>query len=65
MAVVVLGVLGQHGCGMPLVDDQEVGEELAPNAADEAFGDPVRPRCPDGRLDVRTSMAVNTARTRR
>ena len=51
VAVVVLGVLGQHGCGMPLVDDQDAVEELAPDAADEAFGDPVGPRCPDRRLD--------------
>src|SRR6478609_87147 len=37
VAHVVLGVLGQHGCGMPLVDDQDAVEELAPDAADEAF----------------------------
>ena len=29
VAVVVLGVLGQHGCGMPLADDQDAIEEFA------------------------------------
>jgi hypothetical protein len=46
MAVVVLGVRGQHGDGMPLVDDQDAVEELGPDAADEAFSDRVGPAVP-------------------
>jgi len=46
MAVVVLLVLAEHGGGMPLVDDQDAVEELAPDAADVAFGDPVWPGVP-------------------
>ena len=38
VAVVVLGVRGQHGCGVPLVDDQASVEEFAADAADDAFG---------------------------
>jgi hypothetical protein len=29
VVVVVIGVLGQHGCGVPLVDDQEAVEKFA------------------------------------
>jgi len=39
----VLLELAQHGCGVPLVDDQETVEEFAADGADEAFGDRVRP----------------------
>jgi hypothetical protein len=46
VAVVVLGVLGQHGCGMPLVGDEDSVEEFAADAADETFGDRVGPRRP-------------------
>ena len=51
VVVVVLGVLGQHGCGMPLVDDQEAVEEFAADRPDEAFGGRIGPRCPHRRLD--------------
>jgi hypothetical protein len=47
----VVLVLAEHGSGMPLVDDQDAVEEFAANAADEAFGDRVGPRCPDRCLD--------------
>jgi hypothetical protein len=30
-------VLAKHGCGMPLVGDEDAVEELASDAADEAF----------------------------
>jgi hypothetical protein len=39
-------VLAKHGCGMPLVGDEDAVEELASDAADEAFGDGVGPRRP-------------------
>jgi hypothetical protein len=45
VVVVVALVLAQHGCGVPLVDDQEAVEEFTANAADEMFGDRVSPRC--------------------
>jgi hypothetical protein len=44
-------VLARHGCGMPLVGDEDAVEELASDAADEAFGDGVGPRCPHWCLD--------------
>jgi hypothetical protein len=44
-------VLAKHGCGMPLVGDEDAVEELASDAADEAFGDRVGPRCPHWCLD--------------
>jgi hypothetical protein len=28
MAVVVLGVLGEHGCGMPLFGDEDAGVQV-------------------------------------
>ena len=51
MAVEVLLVLAEHGHGVPLVDDQGAVEEFAADAADEAFGDRVGPRCPHRCLD--------------
>jgi hypothetical protein len=51
MAVVVVLVLGEHCCGMPLVDDQDAVEELAADGAPEPFGDRVGPRRPHRRLD--------------
>ena len=36
--------LAEHGCGVPLVDDQEAVEEFAADGADEAFGDRVGQR---------------------
>jgi hypothetical protein len=51
VVVVVLGVMGQHGCGMPLVDDQEAVEEFAADRPDKAFGGRIRPRCTHRRLD--------------
>ena len=44
VVVVVALVLAQHGCGVPLVDDQEAVEEFTANAADKTFGDRVSPR---------------------
>ena len=49
--VVMVLVLAKHGCGMPLVGDEDAVEELASDAADEAFGDGVGPRCPHWCLD--------------
>jgi hypothetical protein len=46
MVVVVLGVLAQRNCGVPLVGDEESVEELAADGADEAFGDRVRTAAP-------------------
>src|SRR4051812_45271382 len=46
VAVVVRGVLGQQGCRVPLVGDEDAVEEFAADAADEAFGDGVGLRCP-------------------
>jgi hypothetical protein len=51
VAVVVLGVRRQHGCGVSLVGDEDAVEELAADGADEAFGDRVGPRCPHWCLD--------------
>jgi hypothetical protein len=36
VAVVVVLVYAEHGCGLPLVDDQGAVEEFAADAADEA-----------------------------
>ena len=51
MAVVVVRVLAENGGGVPLVDDEDLVEELAADGADEPFGDRVGPRrphrCPD------------------
>ena len=53
--VVVTLELVQHGCSLPLVDDQKTVEQFAANGANEAFRDCVRSRrayrCPDD-LDV-------------
>ena len=51
VAVVMLGVLGQHGDGLPLIDDQGAVEEFAADGADEPFGDRVGPRRPHRRPD--------------
>src|SRR3954452_2916889 len=42
--VVVALELAEHGCGVPLVDDQKTVEEFAADGADKALGDRVRPR---------------------
>ena len=34
----------QHGCGVPLIDDQKTVEEFAADRADEALGDRVGQR---------------------
>ena len=60
-AVVMLGVLDQYGCGMPLVGDEDAVEELAADGADEAFDDCVGPRARAGLWMVRMSVAVKTA----
>ena len=44
VVVVVARVLPKHGCGVPLVDDQDVVEDFPADRADEAFGDRVGPR---------------------
>jgi hypothetical protein len=49
MTVVVPLVLTKHRGGVPLIDDQEVVEELTAKGADEAFG--VGPRRSYRRLD--------------
>ena len=51
VAVVVLLVLVKYGGGVPLIDDQDAVEKLAPDAADETFSDCVGPWCPHRRLD--------------
>jgi hypothetical protein len=51
VTVVMMLVLRKHGCGVPLVDDQDAVEEFAAEAADEAFGNCVGPRCPARRSD--------------
>jgi hypothetical protein len=38
MAVVVLGVLGQHCRGIPLAGDEDAAEEFAADAVDGVFG---------------------------
>jgi hypothetical protein len=43
VVVVVVLVFGQRRCGVALVDDEDVVEEFAADAADEALGDRVRP----------------------
>ena len=43
VVVVMLFVLAQHRCGVPLVDDQHAVEEFAANGADKALGDRVGP----------------------
>ena len=43
--------LAQHGCSVPLVDDQKAVEQFAADGADEAFRDRVRARCVHWRLD--------------
>ena len=43
--------LAEHGCSVLLIDDQKTVEEFASDAADEAFGDRVGPRCPHRSLD--------------
>jgi hypothetical protein len=53
-------VLAKHGCGMALVGDEDAVEELASDAADEAFGDGVGRGARTGVWMMRTSMAVNT-----
>jgi hypothetical protein len=47
MIVVVALELAEHGCGVSLIDDQEVVEQFAADSADEALGDRVRSRCPN------------------
>jgi hypothetical protein len=59
--VVMVLVLTKHGCGMPLVDDEDAVEQFAAEAADEAFGDRVGPRCPYRCPDDAAPTAVKTA----
>ena len=46
VAVVMLFVLAQHRCRVPLVGDEDAVEEFATDGADEALGDRVGPWCP-------------------
>ena len=46
--VVVLDVLGEHGLQMAAAEDERPVEALAPQRADDAPTDRVRPRCSDG-----------------
>ena len=43
----VLDVLGEHGFEMAASEDEHPLEPLAPDGADHALADRVRPRCPD------------------
>jgi hypothetical protein len=47
MIVVVALELAEHSCGVSLIEDQGVIEQLAADSADEALGDRVRSRCPN------------------
>ena len=47
MIVVVALELAEHGCGVALIDDQDVVEQFTADSADEALGDRVRSRCPN------------------
>jgi hypothetical protein len=51
MIIVVALELAQHGCGVPLVDDEKAVEEFAADGADEAFRDGVCARCAHRRLE--------------
>jgi hypothetical protein len=51
VAHLLLFVLVQDGCGMPLLNDQDAVEEFAADAAEEALGDRVRSCCSDRCLD--------------
>ena len=51
-------IFAEHGGGVPLVNDQDAVEELAPDAADEAFGYCVGPRCPYWCLDSADATRV-------
>ena len=44
-------ILAQHDVEMTWSDDQEVVEAFPAQGADEAFGDRVRPGCPDRGAD--------------
>jgi hypothetical protein len=48
VGVVVLDELLQHLLGVAGSGDQELVEAFAAQGADEAFGDRIRTRCPDG-----------------
>ena len=47
MIVVVALELAEHGCGVALIDDQDVVKQFTADSADEALGDRVRSRCPN------------------
>jgi hypothetical protein len=61
MIIVVALELAQHGCGVPLVDDQKAVDEFPADSADEAFRDRIRSRARTGVLTILMSMAVKTA----
>ena len=47
MIVVVALELAEHGCGVALIDDQDVVKQFTADSADEALGDCFRSRCPN------------------
>jgi hypothetical protein len=51
VVVEVALVFGEYGAGVSLVVDQYAVGAFGPDAADEAFGVAVRPRCPRWRAD--------------
>ena len=51
VGVEVLQILAQHDVEVAWPGDQEVVEAFAAQGADEAFGDRIRPGCPDRRAD--------------
>jgi hypothetical protein len=51
MIIVVALELAQHGCGVPLVDDQKAVDEFPADSADKAFRDRIRSRRAHRRLD--------------
>ena len=61
VCVVVIDVLINDQSQVPFAGDQHPVEALAAGAGDPAFGDRVRPRRPDGRLDDPMPIVVNTA----
>lgn len=55
MRVVVRDVLGEDGLEMAPAEDERPVEALAPEGADQALADGVRPRCADRSLGVAIS----------
>ena len=64
MGVVVLEVLLQHCREVARSGDQEVIEAFAAQRSDEALGDRVRARCPDGAADDAAAGVGSACRSR-